>query len=128
MSKNYRCPECQKSGHDNGSDGGHLFLMTGGDRFVCNRVDYHSNKQYFFSDVDIDGSPKFDSEVIEEPPSKSTITLTDVFGSSTPNDTKISLRDKYDDLATKGFRGVPSSNYKKYGVKCECSESPGAQY
>jgi twinkle protein len=50
MEKTKACPECQKSGHDSGGD--HMFLMQNGDRYCCNRKEYHESGENYYEDAD----------------------------------------------------------------------------
>ena len=127
---NKRCPECQKSGHDTGSDDGHLFLMTDGKRWCCNHTHYHESNTYYFADIGTDGEPvhnrvEGEDKPVSSPPEEPQEETSEEVYADSPFGVTNPSESKCDDLATKGFRGVPDDSYRKYGVKCECSSSTG---
>ena len=102
LPQNKACPMCQKNGHD--SDGSHLFLMADGNKYCCNRVEYHDNNDFYLEEVD--GPDTIDAllgevrEEHEEPEVK-------VF------DADYNIEDL---PAPGGYRNIPEEQYTKFGV------------
>lgn len=136
---NKRCPECTANGHD--SDGSHLFKMTDGNRWACNKVAYHKGGQYFFADVHPEtGDPVFEGEETvlkgekvsqgssERPVtdlSSDAISADDLF-STEPSEATEELEDVpvgISDLPCVKFRGISKEVYERYGCKMELSTS-----
>ena len=124
---NKRCPECQKQGHDNGSDDGHLFLMSGGDRWCCNHTHYHESSTYYFASCDPDGNPVHDrvgeageANVSKKQPEEPVVEQGDKEHTSSPFESKGSPR------VSKGpcvdFRSIPKDIYDLYGCKMKTNK------
>lgn len=130
---NRRCPVCVEGGHDNGSDAGHLYLMAKGDRWCCNRTDYHPDGRYVFYDNNPEeNEPIFDEEDVSEKhinpwdaEESSQDALSSMFG-ATDARVPISTQSFSDEPARRtlvDFRGVPKETWAEYGVTFEVDET-----
>ena len=120
--KNVRCPECTSNGHD--SDGDHLFLMEKGDRWCCNKVEYHSQSQYFFCPADPDtGDPVLDIPKDEQNgPLDESKTAPDTLGTAISEGKGDRIYGPEQLPSDVEFRGIPAATRKKYGVRHGFSE------
>lgn len=128
--KNERCPECTANGHD--SNGDHLYLMSDGSRWCCNKVAYHDGNQYFFCPADPDtGEPVLDgvvgetSEVNSKQSSDDGDPLAAALNKGEPDASSASSGHvNLSDLPLAvDFRNIPGTVREKYGVRHECSEA-----
>jgi len=113
---NKQCPKCEESGHD--SKGDHLYLMTDGKTWCCQKTQYHSDHKIYLENDSGEGRSSDNLGVKGE----------------TFRTPKIPGKEqKFVDPSTFqvcGFRGIPEHIYGNAGVKCEVDEfdEPTAYY
>jgi len=142
--KNRACPKCRENGHDDKGD--HLFLAAEGDKWLCPKVQYHSDSQYCI----IMNDPETDEPIIdtpEEEPKEETFekapesSLTERSGGAGTLDGLLSNQPVGDDEDAQNddketffkidvtdlptsvkFRGIPEEIRSKYGCRHSLSE------
>lgn len=60
MAKNRQCPACHANGHDSGSD--HLFMMSDGMTWFCNKKEYHADGKAYREVAGISVDPGGEAE------------------------------------------------------------------
>ncbi len=125
--KNRVCPECRKHDHDTAGD--HLYLASDGVNWICAKVQYHENQQYYVVPNDPDTMRPVEDvgEKTEKVPEKP---ATSMFGGGNTLDSILAgnsvssqpaTRNDIDALPAVKFRDIPADIRKKYGVHHELS-------
>lgn len=106
MAEDRRCPECAKNGHD--TDSNHLFLMSDGNRWCCNKKSYHDSGENYYEDaeqVDISEIEALLNENFKEPEVEQPVTPIVISSKLSPETTFSSP-----------YRSIDPSVFQKYEV------------
>lgn len=119
MTNNRACPKCKATGHDSNSD--HLFLMSSGDRWCCNRSEYHEDgEKYYEQDgVQPEDSSNGTTELLSLLQGKSLDDVPDAGSGTLEGSTSLESQGSSLEALRSSYRGILPVTYSKYKVLAE---------